>query len=273
MQEIRLAMRQHSKSTALLIAAQLAIGGVVLARNASAETLKTSSSGVSSEAVWTTCPARPSVTVNCNYTAVYAARANTFQPFVTISLANLRVYPSGYVEVLASATGYMQPATTMTVATSSTLASATAAGGVYLYGDCGNPNDLRTCYYYGIASLSARWSATAGKTSWPESRKITDPSGIAYQLSTTGASRPAYATGAATYNGSAWALGLPTSGRILAFGRTETLTCPSTCPRTASARMVSGPQPPPVPTGDPAGMALGVRDLLAPMKNLGPGSK
>ena len=160
--------RQMRYANGLLLAATLGTTGLVMTSAvAKAETITSKSNGQSVEAAWTTCPARPAVATTCNYTAVYAAKSNTFQRFITISLANLRVYPTGYVEILASATGYAQPAASMSVTSSTSLASAATAGAVYLYGDCGNPGILSTCYYYGTAALSAQWSATAGKTTSP----------------------------------------------------------------------------------------------------------
>jgi hypothetical protein len=236
-QACRSLLRQAISRTGLALAILTGFSGAL-----SAETLSAELSGGAVETVWTTCQTFPSVETDCTYTTVYAARGTTFQRFVTISLAILRVFPDGSVTVIDSATGYMQPATAVSIPRN-TLGTAAVEGTVDLYGRCGDPNDLRTCYHLGVASLSARWRASGGTTEWPESRRVIDPSGIVYEIKTRGASRLGSATGSATYNDGSWPLGTQISGRILRFNRTETIRCPGGCPLATTAQSARSAAP------------------------------
>ena len=209
-----------------------------------AEVKSYTSSGTAAEVAWTTCPNTAQFDGQlCNYTVMYAATGNRFQRFVIIQMANLRLYTNNRFDIAAIASGYMQPATSVTI-TRATLANALASGAAYLYGNCADPNDLRTCYYFGVGAVSARWTASGGTTSWQNSNSVADPANIRYAVSTTAAARPASATGSATFNGGFWALGRTLVGRVLRFDISETLTCPSQCPQTApSASALLGADP------------------------------
>ncbi|MBK8208803.1 MAG: hypothetical protein IPK78_01460 [Rhodospirillales bacterium] len=191
-------------------------------------------------------------------------RASTFKPIAVVTMAVARVYPNGVVEVLDSATGYTQPPAALTVARK-TLASASTTIGVYLYGNCGNPNNISTCYYYGTGAVSARLAAIAGSTSFKETKEITDASSNAYSITLSGASRPASATGSATYNGSNWPLGRNAWARITRYEHREVLTCPAACPPgAASARTAPSDMAKMFAGARPDHTAAGVKDLRNP---------
>ena len=144
------------------------------APQADAETLTYNSSSSTAEAAWSNCPNVASFDGElCNYTAVFAGRGNQFQPFFIIQMMNLAVYTNGTVQIVAAMAGYVQPAANVQVA-QGTLAKATASGAVYLYGDCGDPNDLSTCIYYGVGSVSARWRASGAALRWNDTKNITE---------------------------------------------------------------------------------------------------
>jgi hypothetical protein len=188
-------------------------------------------------------------------------RGTATRPVVVISMAVARVFDNGITLVLDSATGYAQPPSALTVARS-TLASASAAAGVHLFGQCGNPADVTTCRYYGTGGVSTRLTAIAKATTFSESKKVTDAAGNAYAISLAGASRPASATGSAVYNGYAWALGRNAYGRILRFDHRESLSCPGACPLSAAAAAAAaeqGPPPPGTPVHDLFASAAGLR--------------
>jgi hypothetical protein len=145
-----------------VLARCLGIGVVLCALPANAETLNYRNLNRTAEAAWSNCPATPVVDGQlCNYTAVFAAHGNNFQPFIILQLMNLRVHFNGTTEIVAAGTGYVQPAQTVTVA--NTLAAAAARGAAYLYGNCGDPNDLSTCAFLGMV----RWRSIGQRLIYP----------------------------------------------------------------------------------------------------------
>lgn len=256
-----------------------------------ADTRTASISGAALEATWSDCPANPSVTTDCNYTGIYASKEGSASPYFIIQMSRIRVYYDGSIQILASAAGVDQPADSFSVARD-TLASGRGAGTVYLYGDCGNPSDISTCYYYGTAGVSVSLRQVGGTSTWKQSSQVASPDGWQYTVKNNGAARPAQPSGTAVYNGGSWTLGTYISSRLTRFYNTQTLVCPTTCPSSAApppaaaaAPLPSGegqetqaggswPKVPPPQVSvdalrsrsgeDPAGIAAGRADLLDP---------
>lgn len=220
-------MNTRCVSRALFVACALLLG--LKNGPAHAETLSTSIQASTIQAAWTTCPTNPNFDTDCNYTVVYSGRAANVKPFTIIVLANARVHPGGSAEVLASGFGYAQPAT-VSIARAS-LATGSSSGSVYIYGYCGDPNNLSSCYYLGTASLSATLSASDGTTAWNQSQGFTAPVNIKYSSKSDGAWRPAGALGSARFNGYTWALGRSVGAQIARFNMSESLTCSGKCPQ------------------------------------------
>lgn len=264
---LRVGERSHLRrrlrtGAAIVLAASWVCGGV------GAETITERASGAAWESAWTNCPARPPVPTDCTYPTLYAATGSGFRPFVTVGLAILRVQPNGTVAVVDAGTGYLQPApvTVNRIA----LNRASARGTVQLFGRCGDPQDIRTCLYRGPATVNLTSQARGGVTRWPETRRVETPPRIVYASRLDGSSRPSSARGTVAYNGASWPLGRPTSGRILKFNQTQTLTCPARCPRNGAKAAFSQPQAASLPmrsdagVDDPAHGAAGVSLLPWP---------
>ena len=209
---------------------------------AEAETLTYNSASSTAEAAWSNCPHVAAFDgERCNYTAVFAGRGNRFQPFFIIHMMNLAVYTNGTAQIVAASAGYVQPAATVQVA-QGTLATATASGAVYLYGDCGDPNDLSTCTDYGVGSVSARWRASGAMLRWSDTKHMTE-AGTKYVYKINGGSRPSTATGSAGFRGGPWYLGRHLTTRITRFDINQSQTCPGACPHSAqSAQRVPTPE-------------------------------
>jgi hypothetical protein len=221
---ISAATRWALMGAAAMLACIAAVGGSA----ARAETLTFASSSATAEAAWTNCPVPAAFDGQpCNYTAVYAAVGDQFQPVLIIQMANLRVYLNGTTQVQAAAAGYVQPASNIAI-DAATLASAFAAGDVYLYGNCGDPANLATCSYYGVGSVSASWGAAGNLLSWDDNKNIAEAENtLSYSI--VGDSVPAGVTATAGFQGAPWDLGRPLSARITAFNINQTLTCPEAC--------------------------------------------
>lgn len=218
-----------------------ALSNFVAAPLAVAETRTYSQTGVAIEGAWTTCPQTTTRTLDCTFTVTYAARSNKISPVVVITMTVLRMYSNGSIQLMDTATGAVQPAAVNVP--QSTLTNASASGRVNLFGNCADPNNISTCWYYGPASISGRWTAIAGATSWNEQKGVTNPQKISYTLRITGAARPANGTGSATFNGGNWPLGRSAYARVLQFGNNESLTCPSVCPSMAKAKALVAADP------------------------------
>ena len=97
-------------------------------------------------------------------------------------MMNLALRSNGTVEVTASTAGYVQPGTVSVMR--GTFGRASASGRAYLYGNCGDPNNLATCVYYSVGAVTARWRSTSVATSWNETKNVTN-AGSSYILKTS----------------------------------------------------------------------------------------
>ena len=86
----------------------------------------------------------------------------------------------------------MQPATVSVMR--GTLGGASASGRAHLYGNCGDPNNLVTCVYYGVGAVTAWWRSNWRCTSWNETKNVTN-AGNRYIFKTSRGTRPTVASG------------------------------------------------------------------------------
>jgi hypothetical protein len=208
---------------------------------AGAETQSDRNLNRTAEAAWSNCPAQPTFNGElCNYAAVFAARGDHFQPFIIIQLVNLRVYSNGTAEVVAAGSGYVQPAELVTVTT--TLKAASARGAANLYGNCGDPNNLATCAFLGVAAVAINWASSGQPTKWSEKKEIAEAERRSV-FNTKGRTRSASASGAAAFRGAQWFLGSLLSARTSRIDIRQGLTCPGACAVVAGAAAAALPTP------------------------------
>jgi hypothetical protein len=146
-------------------------------------------------------------------------------------MMNLALRSNGTVEVTASTAGYVQPGTVSVMR--GTFGRASASGRAYLYGNCGDPNNLATCVYYSVGAVTARWRATSVATSWNETKNVTN-AGSRYIFKTSRARgrrwRQAWLCSGAALG--TW----PVSGQVSGINISQSVTCPGPCPRSAQQR-------------------------------------
>jgi hypothetical protein len=123
----------------------------------------------------------------------------------------------------------VQPSSIVTI-NGTTLTSASIAGTANLYGNCGDPNNLLTCAFFGVGRVSANLTGFGDALTWNEAKNV-NLSGITYSYRINGSTRSASAVAAARFQGSPWFLGQQLTGQISRFGVRQTITCPATCPR------------------------------------------
>lgn len=204
---------------------------ILFSTSAHAGVITQNSSSGTAVASWSNCPAVASFNGQlCNYAAVFAARGTAFKPFLILQLANIALYTNGTAKLAVSATGYMQPTTQATIPAG--VGSASAKGTVYLYGNCGDPSNIYTCYYYGTASIQATWTGSGSATSWNNQNNVAG-SGNTYKTTNAGSTRAATATPIIYYNGSSWIIGKKVDARLTAITETASVTCPGACSQTA----------------------------------------
>lgn len=222
-------LRNRTKFASACLTGLTSLISIVSPGEAYAETKTYSASSAIAVGSWTTCPSVAAYDGQlCNYTAVFSAQGSQFSKFLILQLANFRVYTNGTALIAAAAAGYAQPAPTVNI-DGLNLTGGSAAASVYLYGNCGNPDNISTCSYYGVGSISSRWTGTGNKTTWTDSKTISE-NGIKYVYRLNGATRSASLTGSASFNSSTWALGRKLSGQLTKTAATATVTCPAGCP-------------------------------------------
>lgn len=211
------------------------LGAAAICGTAHAESKTFTSSGIVLQAAWTNCPANPASTTVCTYTVSYASQGTNFDRFLIVNVGYIRVQPGGAAEVLASATGYQQPAANVS-AVQDTLGTGIAAGSFAVGENCTDFRVLSTCQYTYPIKLYAQWTATGGVTKGREAGSLAYASGIKYAVRNDADARPATAKGTLIFNGSAWPLGASVGASISRYAIKQALKCPSDCPEDATAR-------------------------------------
>jgi hypothetical protein len=218
-------------------------------RPASAETISTTNSGGAAQALWTTCPSPITSEQICTFTAMFATRGTGVTPVAAITMAYLRVYPSGYAELLAYASGILRSGSVFTISAAS-LSTATVNAPLTLGEACIDPFQVSTCAYTYPALLRTTFTGTGGTTTWSQTGNLAAPSGLQYTATNGGGARSAtLRNSSARFNNVTWTLGRSLSG-LSRYNNTQTLTCPGACPSSAASPGMAGqgfPLPPTAP--------------------------